>query len=378
MIRRLIPLAVTLAILGAFVWTLVFLYKKSEARPIVYETTRAERRDIVKKTVAPGSIVPRREVTIKPRVSGVIEKLYVEPGQRVKEKELLAKIQIIPNMVSVNQAESTQRSAQISLETAQKEFERVSKLRDQGLIGQGEFAQQELSFRLRQQELDSAENNLQLVRVGASKRAGKVSNLVMSTVTGMVLEVPVKEGGSVIEANNFNEGTTIAAIADMNDLIFQGRVDESEVGGLKAGMPVSISVGALGDNRFAGQLEYIAPKGIEKEGTIQFEVRAAVHLQAEISLRANYSANADIILDRRDAVLAINESAVVYEAGKAFAEIETGPQRFERRALSLGLSDGIWVEVKSGMDQNSRVKKQDPGTDTVKSGAPGAAKPARR
>jgi HlyD family secretion protein len=213
--------------------------------------------------------------------------------------------------------------------------------------------------------------------VGASKRAGKVSNLVHSTVSGMVLEVPVKEGGSVIEANNFNEGTTIAAIADMNDLIFQGRVDESEVGGLKAGMPVSISVGALGDNRFSGQLEYIAPKGVEKEGTIQFEVRAAVQLQPEISLRANYSANADIILDRRDAVLAINESAVVYEAGKAFVEVESAPQRFERRALSLGLSDGIWVEVKSGIDQNSRVKKQDPGTDTEKSGAPGG-KPPRR
>lgn len=377
MIRRLVPLAVTVVILGVFVWTLVFLYKKSEARPIVYETTRTEKRDIVKKTVAPGSIVPRREITIKPRVSGVIEKLYVEPGQRVKEKELLAKIQIIPNMVSVNQAESAQRSAQISLETAQREFDRVSKLRDQGLIGQGDFAQQELTYKLRQQELDSAENNLQLVRVGASKRAGKVSNLVVSTVSGMVLEVPVKEGGSVIEANNFNEGTTIAAIADMNDLIFQGRVDESEVGGVKAGMPVSIAIGALGENRFDGTLEYIAPKGVEKEGTIQFEVRAAVTLKSDVSLRANYSANADIILARHDGVLAVSESAVVYEGGKAYAEVETAPQKFERRALSLGLSDGIWVEVKSGLDAASRVKKQDPGADTAKSGAP-AMKPARR
>jgi HlyD family secretion protein len=163
----------------------------------------------------------------------------------------------------------------------------------------------------------------------------------------------------------------------MNDLIFQGRVDESEVGGLKPGMPASIAVGALGEERFTGELEYIAPKGIEKEGTIQFEVRAAVRLRSDISLRANYSANADIILDRRDGVLAVSESAVVYEAGKAFVEVETAPQRFERRALSLGLSDGIWVEVKSGLDANSRVKKQDPGTDTAKSGAP-AVRPARR
>ena len=373
MIRRLAPFAITAAILGTFVWTLVFLYRKSEARPIVYETTVAEKRDIVKKTVASGSIVPRREITIKPRVSGVVEKLYVEPGQHVKEKELLAKIQIIPNMVNVNQAEAAERSARISLETAQREFARVSKLRDQGLIGQGDFAQQELTFKLRQQELEAAENNLQLVRVGATKRTGKVSNLVVSTVAGVVLEVPVKEGGSVIEANNFNEGTTIAAVADMNDLIFQGRVDESEIGGVRVGMPVSIAVGALGEDRFDGQLEYIAPKGAEKEGTIQFEVRAKVQLKSDVSLRANYSANADIILARRDGVLALSESAIVYESGKAYAEVEVATQKFERHALSLGLSDGIWVEIKSGLTPNSRVKKQDPGGDGVN--APGARAP---
>ena len=372
--RRIFPVLLALAVLAAFTWTLFFLYKKSEAKPAVFETTRAERRDIIKKTVAPGAIVPRREVTIKPRVSGVIEKLYVEPGQLVKEKALLAKIQIIPNVVNLNQAEANQRAAQISLETAQREFERISKLRDQGLVGQGDFAQQQLAFRLRKEELDAAESNLQLVRAGASKRSGKVSNLVYSTVSGMVLEVPVREGGSVIEANNFNEGTTIAAIADMSDLIFQGRVDESEVGGIKEGMPVSIAVGALAEARFKGRLEYIAPKGIEKEGTIQFEVRAAVELQPNVTLRANYSANADIILARRDGALAIGENAVVYEAGKAFVEVETAPQHFVRRAVTLGLSDGIWVEVKSGIDEKSVLKKQDPGALAP----PASATPAQR
>jgi HlyD family secretion protein len=371
MIRRLMPAFVALIIVGVFAWTLVFLYKKSEARPIPYETTKVERRAIVKKTVAPGAIVPRREVTIKPRVSGVIEKLYVEAGQQVKEQALVAKIQIIPNMVSVNQAEAGQRAAQISLETAKKEFDRIAKLRDQGLVGQGEFAQLELAYKLRQEELAAAESNLQLVRVGATKKSGKVSNLVHSTVSGMVLEVPVKEGGSVIEANNFNEGTTIAAVADMSDLIFQGRVDESEVGGVREGMPVAIAVGALGEDRFDGKLEYIAPKGLEKEGTIQFEVKAAVALKKGVMLRANYSANADIIIDRRDAVLAISESAVIYERGKAFVEVETAPQKLERRELSLGLSDGIWVEVKSGLDEGSRVKKQDPGATPAGSASAG-------
>ncbi len=370
MIRRLTPFAFAALILGTFAWTLLFLYKKSEARPIVFETTRAERREIVKKTVAPGALVPRREVTIKPRISGVIEKLYVEPGQLVKEKELLAKIQIIPNQVSLNQAEANLRAAEISLISAEQEFARFSKLREQGLVNQTEIAQLELTFKLRREEKDAAENNLQLVRVGASKRSGKISNMVVSTVSGTVLEVPVKEGGSVIEANNFNEGTSIASIADMTDLIFQGRVDESEVGGLKEGMPVAITVGALGDERLSGKLEYIAPKGIEKEGSIQFEIRAAVALKQGVLLRANYSANADVILDRREQALALNESAIIYEGRKAFVELETAPQRFERRALTLGLSDGIWVEVLTGIAETSRVKKQDPGSAPAKSAAP--------
>jgi HlyD family secretion protein len=358
MMRRVLPLLVAAAIVGAFVWTLFFLYKKSEARPIVFATVRLDRRDIIKKTVAPGALVPRREVTIKPRVSGVIEKLHVQPGQYVKEKALLAKIQIIPNVVSVNQAESNLRAAEISFATAKKELERFTKLRQLNLISETDFTQQELAFKLRQQELDAAENNLQLVRVGASKKGGKVSNLVHSTVEGMVLEVPVKEGASVIEANNFNEGTTIAAIADMNDMIFQGRVDESEVGGLKEGMPVSITVGALGDQRFEGALEYIAPKGVAKDGTIEFEVRARVMLKPGVFLRANYSANADIILSERRSALALNESVIVYDQGKSFVDVATGPDKFERRPVTLGLSDGIWVEV-VGLPESTRIKEQE-------------------
>lgn len=359
MIRRSLPILVSVAILGAFVWTLFFLYKKSEARPIVHATVRPERRDLVKKTVAPGALVPRREVTIKPRVSGVIEKLYVEPGQYVKERALLAKIQIIPNMLTLSQAEASLSSAKISFATARQELERFKKLREQSLISETDYVQQELAFKLRQQEIEAAENALQLVRSGASKRSGKVSNLVHSTVEGMVLEIPVKEGGSVIEANNFNEGTTIASIADMNDMIFQGRVDESEVGTLKEGMPVSISVGALGEQRFEGKLEYIAPKGVPKDGTIEFEVRAAVKLKPEVFLRANYSANADIILQERRQVLALNESVLIYDRGKPYVEVAKGSGVFARTAVTLGVSDGIWVEVRGGIDEHTSVKQQE-------------------
>ncbi len=357
MIRRIVPLLLALGIVGAFVLTLLFLYRKSQAKPQTFETTAPVVMDIVKKTVAPGALVPRREVTIKPRVSGVLERVYVVAGQAVKNHQLLAKIQIIPNVVALNNAESAIRSAQIGLDNAQSQMQRYQQLFDQKLMNETEFNQFKLAFELKRQELETAQSNRELIKEGASKRTGKVSNLVNSTVDGMVLDVPVKEGSSVIEANNFNEGTTIASIADMGDMIFQGRVDESEVGKLTEGMPVSITVGALGEERLSGKLEYIAPKGKEKEGTIEFEVKAAVTLKAGVLVRANYSANADIILDTRKAVLAIEESLVQFDKGKTFVEVETSPQNFSRREVKLGLSDGINVEVVSGITAKERVKK---------------------
>lgn len=368
MIRRLIPLFVACLVVAAFGYTLYYLYQKSKPVPVVYQTALPEVRDIVKKTVATGALVPRKEIAIKPRVSGVIAKLFVVAGDRVKEHALLARIQIIPDVVRVNQADAALRTAQLNQASAKREFERAQSLKADNLMSDVDFARQELSFRLRQEELDTAETNLQLVRVGASKKVSQVSNLVYSTVSGMVLEIPVKEGGSVIEANTFNEGTTIALVADMSDMIFLGRVDESEVGTLKDAMPVSILVGALGEERFEGVLEYIAPKGKEKDGTVEFEVRATVKLKATTFLRANYSANADIILSRRDHALSINEAWVKFEGPKAFVEVETSPQHFEKRAVELGLSDGIWVEVKSGVDARTRIKKPEEGG---KSGPPG-------
>jgi len=357
MIRRIVPLLLALGIVGAFVLTLLFLYQKSQAKPVAFETTKPVVMDIVKKAVAPGAIVPRREIAIKPHVSGTLEKLYIEPGQVVKDRQLLAKIQIIPNVVALNNAESAIRSAQIGYDNAQSQMRRYQQLFDQKLMGETEFNQFKLGLALKRQELETAQSNRELIKEGASKRTGKASNLVNSTVEGMVLDVPVKEGASVIEANNFNEGTTIASIADMGDMIFLGRVDESEVGKLSPGMPVTITVGALGEERLQGSLEYIAPKGKEKEGTIEFEVKAAVKLKEGVLVRANYSANADIILDTRTAVMAIEERLVQFDKGKAFVEVETAPQAFSRREVKLGLSDGINVEVLSGIDANARIKK---------------------
>lgn len=357
MFRRLVPLFLAAALFAAFGWTLYFLYEKSKERPVVFEVGTPKMTSITKKTVAAGAIVPRREVAIKSRVSGIISELFVKPGDVVKKDGALARIKIIPNVVTLNNAEASVSSAKISFENAKRERERYKSLLDDGVLSQTDFNRYEVDFQLRQQELATATSNLSLIKDGAARGAGRVSNEVVSTVPGTVIEVPVKEGSSVIESNNFNDGTTIAAIADMNDMLFQGTVDESEIGKLKEGMPVDITIGAIEGQKFSGNLEYISPKGVAKEGTIEFEVKATIKLAAGPFIRANYSANADIILDRRESVLAIEESLLSFEKGKPYVEVEVGPQRFERRAITLGLSDGVNVEVLSGLDLKAKVKR---------------------
>jgi len=355
--KRVIPALIAVAILGAFVWTLFFLYEKSQTKPVVYETQSPAVADIVKKTVATGAIVPRREVEIKPRVSGILEALYVEPGDYVKEGQKIAQIKIVPNVVNLNSAEARVKQSRISFESAQSEFARNERLFKQGVTSETEFSRFKLDFELKKQELAAANSNMQLIKSGAAKGSNKISNVVSTTVEGMVIEVPVKVGASVTETNNFNAGSTIANVADMNDLIFEGFVDESEVGKLKEGMELSIQIGAIDRQRFEGMLEYISPKGISQEGAIQFQIRAALTQKKDFFVRAGYSANADIVLDRREQVLSIDESLLQFDkGGKAFVEVETGEQTFEKRELELGLSDGLRVEVKGGLDESMKIK----------------------
>lgn len=356
MIRRILPIFIALSILGTFAWTLAFLYRKSKEAPIVYKTASPELRDIVHKTVAAGAIVPRREVSIKPRVSGIVQRLAVEPGQFIKAGDLIAEIKIVPNVVNLNTAEARLASANISLQNRKREHARLRALFEQQLLAEADLNRSDLELRLAEQEVSAASNNLQLIKEGAIRGSGKISNLVLSTVEGMVIEVPVKEGASVIETNNFNEGTTIASVADMQDMIFQGFVDESEVGKLQVDTPVSITIGALAGKKFKARLEYIAPKGTNREGTIEFEVRAALELPPGSFVRANYSANADIILDRRERVLAINERVLQFEGGKPFVEVQNGAQSYDKRFLELGLSDGVAVEIVKGLSPEDVVK----------------------
>jgi HlyD family secretion protein len=391
----------------------IYFYQRNTKEAENYEVVQPEKMDIIKKTVATGAIRPRKEVMVKPQVSGVVDEIYVEEGELVTKGQKLARIKLVPSEVNINTAKSNVELARLRLQEAQRELARQRNLnkqqldveearagfenakqeeaRQRGLFEEGVISEQDYNrFKLdlelaraafenakvvaqnsvkqfetevdiREQELQAAINNLQLLREGASSNSRQVANIVTSTLDGMVLDIPVEEGTSVIERNNFNEGTSIAIVADMNALIFEGKVDESDVGKLKEGMPLLLTVGAIDNQSFDATLEFISPKGEDEEGTVKFEVRAAVKSTDDVFLRAGYSANADIILDRRKQVLAIQERDILYESDTTYVEVKTGDRSFEKRQVELGLSDGIKVEVLGGLDGSSEVKVQTKG-----------------
>jgi len=362
--KRLLPLLVFVILLGTVGWTAFYLYERSKPLPDVVEVAQPFVSDVVHKTVATGSIVPRKEIEIKARVSGILDELLVEPGARIKAGELIAKIRIVPNLAELQRAQANVRQAKIRRDNARTEFGRQQELAQLGIASGTVLERASLDYDLREQELSDAEENLEVVREGASRaarEAGVATNEVRSTVTGMVLDVPEKEGASIIESNTFSAGSTLAIVADMSDMIFLGQIDESEVGKIKTGMALDVRIGALQNRMFTAELEYIAPKGNLLEGAIQFEIRAAMKLEKDTMLRAGYSANADIVLEQRHQVLTINENLLLFEGGKPFVEVRTQPGKFERRDIELGLSDGIRIEVLSGLSLDDVVKKPKPG-----------------
>jgi HlyD family secretion protein len=355
--RRIISIAILVVVLAGFGGTFFYLWKKSQKPKVVYDTAKPYVTDIVKKTVATGSVVPRKEVEIKPQVTGIIETLYVEPGTKIRRGDRIALIRIIPQMARLADAENRVSLAKVNLENAEREFTRQQTLRSEGILSDESFRKAELERDRARAEVAAAKDSLDVVMRGTTARSAETaSTLVRATIDGTVLEVPVEEGRSVIEANTFNEGTTLATVADMSELIFEGKVDESEVGKLRPGMNLVLTIGAIEGKRFAATLERIAPKGVEENGAIQFEIRAALARDTGSLIRANYSANADIVLDRRDKVLAIDEGLLKFEGDKAFVEVETTPQVFERREVKTGLSDGIAIEVVSGLQEADKIK----------------------
>lgn len=355
--------SLTILILALIVLTfgvsMYYLYQKNAEDPVVYQTEKPSRQNIVKKTVATGSILPLEEVLIKPNISGVIEEIYVEGGDFVQSGDLLAKLKVVPNLSALNDAKNAIEDAKITLNDQRRNFERQQALFSRGVISQADMDRAQVSYDQAKQGYSAANKRYDIVRTGTTQGlSGAANTLIRATVSGMVLEVPVEVGNQVIEANTFNEGTTIAAIADIGKMIFEGKVDESEVGKIHEDLPLEITVGAIEDQVFDAVLDYIAPKGKEENGAIQFEIKGSLKKKDSIFIRAGLSANASIILGKADSVLAVKEALVQFDPDtkKPFVEVEVAPQQFERRDLELGISDGIYVEVKSGILEQDAIK----------------------
>lgn len=342
------------------IWTFVFLWKKSRPEKVVYEIVTPVTGTIEKKTVATGKVEPRDEVLIKPQISGIVSEVYKEAGQSVKAGDVIAKVKVIPEMGTLNAAESRVNVAKISLAQTKSEFERTQQLYDGKVISKEEYEKKYTELKKAEEEAQNAQDNLEIVKDGIAKRSSQASNtLIRSTITGMILDVPIKVGNSVIQSNNFNDGTTIASIADMGNMIFKGKIDETEVGRIREGMPLTLSVGALQDVKFNAVLEYISPKGVEENGAILFEIKAAATIPDSVFVRAGYSANAEIILDKKQDVLTIPESAVEFRQDSSFVEVITAEQpeqTFEKRAVKLGLSDGIKIQVIEGITASDKIR----------------------
>ncbi|HSY62608.1 MAG TPA: efflux RND transporter periplasmic adaptor subunit [Cytophaga sp.] len=356
MIKKIITYTAIAGLACLFVWTFWFLYQNSQKKPVIFQTDSLFYGDIVQKSVSAGSIVPRKEVAIKSQVSGIVEKLFVVAGQYIEKGALIARIRIVPNMANLNNAESNVEKAKLQLTQSETEHKRYKQLFDDDLIPEAEYNKYLLDYNQAKENLRAAVNNYDIVKDGATKQAGNATNLVRATVSGMVLDVPVEEGGFVIEGNTFNEGTTIAFIANMNDMIFLGKVDESEVSKIKPGMEVDLHIAAIDNKTFPAKLEFISPKGITEDGAIKFEIKAAVKLDKNVYIRSGYSANADLVLQRRDSVLSIKESLIQFSGDSVYVEVETKPQEFKKQPIKTGLSDGIKAEVLSGVKLGDKIK----------------------
>ena len=340
-----------------FIGTFVFLYQKSQPTPVVYSEFTPEVKDIQKTTVITGKIEPRNEITVKPQISGIITDLYKEAGEMVQEGEVIAKVKVIPEMSSLSSAQSRVRLSEINLNQAQINLDREQELFDKLLISREEYEKVLQARDQAKAEYDAAVDALEVIRDGvSSSNASSSSTLIRSTISGLVLDVPVKVGNSVILSNTFNDGTTIAVVADMNDLIFDGKIDETEVGRLKEGMPVTITVGALKDLSFEAVLEYISPKANENNGTNEFQIKAAVTVPSDVKMRSGYSANARIVLERAEGVLTIPESTLEFAGDTVYVNVLGDDDEYHRRDISTGISNGIDIEVKSGITKDDVLK----------------------
>ena len=343
--------------LGAL-WAAAFFIKSNSKGAITYETKNPFIANIEKKTVATGKVIPQDEIEIKPQISGIIDKIYMEEGDPVKAGDLIAVIKVVPNEQSLNSARGRVRNAEASLNNTKIEYDRNKQLFDRGVISSQDFNALKLRYDQAVLELENSRADYQIIRIGSAGGSASANTNIRATVNGTILEIPVEVGDQVIQSNNFNDGTTIATIADLSQMIFEGKVDEGEVGKLKIGMPLEINLGAIQDQKFEALLKFIAPKGVEEAGAVQFKIEGDVKVNDSIFIRAGYSANASLVLEKKDSILVIPEALLQFdkETDKPYVELSVGDQKFERKDIEIGISDGVNVEIVSGLTESDNVK----------------------
>lgn len=370
--NKIVKYVLIILLVLAALWAAVFFLKSNSKSSITYETQKPFVSSIEKKTVATGKVVPEDEVEIKPQISGIIEKIYLEEGAKVKAGDLIAKIKIVPNEQSLNQSRGRVRNAEISLNNTTIEYNRNKALFDKGVISSQDFNNLQLQIDQAKQELSNAQADYQIIRRGSAGGSATANTNIRATVSGTILEIPVEEGDQVIQSNNFNDGTTIASIADLTKMIFEGKVDEGEVGKLEVGTPLKISLGAVEDVELDAKLKFIAPKGVEETGAVQFKIEGDVEVKDDVFIRAGYSANASIVLEKKDSILVISEALLQFDkkTDKPYVELAVGSaeeQKWERKDIEIGISDGVNVEVVSGLTEDDEIKQWNK-TEPIKKG----------
>jgi len=353
-----------LCLLALFVgYTLYYLWQQSQPKPTVYELVSIEQRTIVKRTTIAGSMEARRQVSVKPQVTGIISRLLVEPGDKVKAGDVIATVRIIPDMAQLNEAKSRVEAARITLSEVQREYDRTNDLYKDGVVSREDFEKMTTRLASARESVTAAESQVQVISRGQSARSGNVSvTQLRSSITGVVLSVPVEVGASVSGTSAFTEGTTVAKVADMNEIIFRGFIDETEVAQLRLGTDIELHLGSMQDVTIPAKLNYISPEGQMQNGAKMFEVKANASIPADVTIRSGYSANASIVLGTAQNVLSCNETAISFENGKPYVYVLTSSpddianQKFERRAVSIGLSDGLFIELKGGVKSGELLR----------------------
>ena len=350
-------IGIILLILG-FLFAIAYFVRTNSKSAIEYETTNPFVSSIELTSVVTGKVIPEDEVEIKPQLNGIIEKILVEEGDTVQNGQLIAVIKVVPDERSVYGAQAQVTSSKLNLENGEKQLNRAKELFAKQIISQQEFEDAELRYNSAKENLKAAENDLEIIRNGSVAGSSTANTNIRATLSGTILEIPVEVGDQVIAANNFNAGTSVAIIADLSQMIFEGKVDEAEVGNLTNGMKIIVSMAAIPNKEFDAKLKFVAPKGTEEGGAVQFKIEAELALDDDTFVRAGYSANGALVVNSKTDVMVIPEAVLQFDrkTQQPYVEIEISDQNFERREIETGLSDGIKVEILSGVEMTDNIK----------------------